>query len=312
MRFIAEMCQNHNGEIGVLAEQVAAAARAGFTHAKIQGLYSGELVRREEFEINGNPIFRPFDAEFKRLKSLELDETTELEFIQICQSHGLMPMITVFTHNGAERAIRLGFSSFKIASYDCESIPMMRELLDHADELIVSTGATDWNKISTTSDFLHSETKERTYTALLHARTIYPMPLREAGLTKLLALKTLGHAVGWSDHSNTSDKGLLASKVAAYLGAEVIERHFTVLPKSETKDGKVSIDESEASELRDFLDMNPRQQLEELEKDAGLLLETLRIDSLEPLEAEIQNAQYYRGRVASVIGSKTVFGWDSR
>ena len=37
-KLIAELCQNHNGEINILEEMVAAAAESGADYAKIQSI----------------------------------------------------------------------------------------------------------------------------------------------------------------------------------------------------------------------------------------------------------------------------------
>ena len=45
---------------------------------------------------------------------------------------------------------------------------------------------------------------------------------------------------------------LIASYAAIYNGASLIERHFTILPKDKTKDGKVSINPSDIKDLFKF------------------------------------------------------------
>jgi len=65
MKFIAELCQNHNGEPDSLFRMADAAAEAGATHIKIQHIYARNLVYRPQFENgleqNGivNAIRRP-------------------------------------------------------------------------------------------------------------------------------------------------------------------------------------------------------------------------------------------------------------
>ena len=72
-KLIAELCQNHNGDINILDEMVAAAAESGADYAKIQSINSGELSFRERFE-NGlkeggrtRVIKRPYKNEYERL-----------------------------------------------------------------------------------------------------------------------------------------------------------------------------------------------------------------------------------------------------
>ena len=73
-KLIAELCQNHNGEISILEEMVAAAAESGADYAKIQSIDSEELSFRERFEGGlkeggkTKVIKRPFKNEYERLK----------------------------------------------------------------------------------------------------------------------------------------------------------------------------------------------------------------------------------------------------
>ena len=56
---IAELCQNHKGDIKILEEMVHAASDAGATYAKIQSISSSDLTFRHRFEkgfIEGNQV----------------------------------------------------------------------------------------------------------------------------------------------------------------------------------------------------------------------------------------------------------------
>ena len=76
-KIIAELCQNHNGNIDLLKEMVWSVADCGATHAKIQTIYSADLTFRERFEDgvtdNGGvvtSIKRPYSPEFEDYKNL--------------------------------------------------------------------------------------------------------------------------------------------------------------------------------------------------------------------------------------------------
>lgn len=310
VRLIAEFCQNHNGKRENLRKMISSASRSGFTHGKIQGLYSFELTKRLEFESSNAAIHRPFDIELARLKDLDLSEDDEAWFVEQCSSEGIIPMITVFSHHGVDRAKKAGFKSIKIASYDCGSTPLIERAALFASEIVVSTGASSWDSIKKTAGLLVSFQKSGTEVALLHARTIYPTPGHETGLARMLALRSLGLPVGFSDHSRPDKDGLLASKFALVLGAQLIERHFTVLDKNQTKDGPVSINESEAEEISKFSSMDVALQLANIGSGVARLGEYFQIESLEPTSVEEINATYYRGRVASIINGKQVFSWE--
>ena len=77
--------------------------------------------------------------------------------------------------------------------------------------------------------------------SLLHCVTIYPTQLKQFHLSRMQILKKMADSIGFSDHSLVVRDGIRGSLCAIYLGAEIIERHFTVLKADETKDGPVSI-----------------------------------------------------------------------
>jgi sialic acid synthase SpsE len=220
-------------------------------------------------------------------------------------------MITVFTHAGSERAFDAGFQSIKFASYDCASYPLIERVAKYAKEIIVSTGATPWRDVTKTASKLRALSDDGIIVGILHARTVYPATPKDAGLARMLALNSFGLPTGFSDHSMPMQDGVLATKFALFLGANIIERHFTILPRDETKDGPVSVNEQDSISINTFSKLNKADQLLNLGADFSKIGTYLSIESLEPTEQEFVNAKYYRGRVASMIGNHRIYGWES-
>jgi sialic acid synthase SpsE len=97
----------------------------------------------------------------------------------------------------------------------------------------------------------------------------------------------------------------------------VIERHFTILEKDETKDGPVSIKPHHMRELADFAILSKEEQAEEMEAALPNWKSELQGDVNRKLSyAELLNREYYRGRFASpridgVNDSKyMIFNWE--
>ena len=63
MKIIAEMCQNHNGDMDLLETMVVDAAKNGADICKIQTIEAKHLIYWKEFED-----FRPYEKEYERLK----------------------------------------------------------------------------------------------------------------------------------------------------------------------------------------------------------------------------------------------------
>ena len=133
-KLIAELCQNHNGDFNVLEEMVAAAAESGADYAKIQSIDSVELTFRERFEnglIEGGrvrSIKRPYRDEYERLKKLDLNEETQINFHNLCKKHNIEPMTTIFTRSKINLINQMKLKCLKISSFDCASFKLIDEL----------------------------------------------------------------------------------------------------------------------------------------------------------------------------------------
>lgn len=302
MKFIAELCQNHNGNFDTVRRMVDAAAEGGASHVKIQHIYTRNLVYRPEFEegLEQNSemkaIRRPWQPEYDRLKGLELSEDECARFVEYVESVGLVPMTTCFARGDVERIAQQGFRTIKVASYDCASFPMLRELAQRFDYLYVSTGATFDDELRHAADVLRKHAKGY---SLLHCVTQYPTPLDAMHLNRIGWLNQYANEVGFSDHSLVSRAGMVAAKAAVACGAEVVERHFTISDPSETKDGPVSITKEHIRSLIDFSRLSPADQRAQLTEEHPGWEQMLGKAERWLSDAELLNRDYYRGRFAT-------------
>ncbi len=314
MIFIAELCQNHNGDIKILEEMVDRAAASGANYCKIQNIFAEDLTYRERFEEglaekdNIKVIKRPYKSEYNRLKALELDYDIQIKFIEICKKNNVKPLTTCFTTHRAEELSKLNWDVIKVASYDCGSLKMIKKLTQLFSELIISTGASYNSEIEKTSDFLNSINHKF---SLLHCVTIYPTPLESLNLSRLKYLKKFTDNIGYSDHSLVKADNLFASKCAIYLGASIIERHFTILKEDQTKDGPVSINPTQLKELVNFSQLEKKDQLNYLNKEFNDWEKVVmgQIDR-NLSNSELLNRDYYKGRFAEKISDgKYNYNW---
>ena len=309
VKIIAEFCQNHNGDFDILKRMVEQASKAGATHGKIQNIYTNNLTFRSQFEkgleMDGviHAIKRPYADEYERLKKLELSEKDNLNFIRICNENNITPMTTTFVKGDSKYLQDIGFKSIKIASYDCASFPLIREVQKNFDEIIISTGATFDEEIINTAEILN---RLNTNFSFLHAITIYPTPINEVNLNRMNYLRNFTKSVGYSDHTETSKNGIDAALVSIYLGADYVERHFTILKENETRDGKVSIGPKHIEEMIQFAKLDKESQREYLDSKIEKWEHMLGTEQRKLSKTELLNRDYYRGRFA-----KTRNGYDN-
>lgn len=289
-------------------------------------------------------IKRPYAPEYERLKALDLTEDDHRFFIDECERRNVLPMTTIFSRNRIPFAASLPWPKriVKVASYDCASFPMLEELSEHFDHLYISTGATFDEEIQKTAALIRKSGKTFSF---LHCVTSYPNALEVCNLRRMQWLRNLANnitgwsagrpvpqpvhhslgdggsqeakggsspqaSIGWSDHTLVERDGLKASKAAIALGADVVERHFTILPKEKTKDGPISITPAMLKELNEFSALDPEKQMKEIRKEIPDW-ETLLGTETRPLTAtELLNRDYYRGRFASKVNGKWVYNWE--
>jgi len=304
---IAECCQNHNGSFAILEKMVEKAAEAGADYVKIQSIRTNQLTHRARFDngegiVDGTDlqvITRPYEAEHERLKNLELTLDEEVAFIELCKKRGIKSMTTVFATETVDEVKGLGYDAVKVASYDCGSVPLLEKLADSFSQLFVSTGATTDEELLKSAKLLRDKSVDF---SLLHCVTIYPTPWDEMNLSRMDILRILSGKTGLSSHPLTREYGILADQVALALGAECIERHYTVLEESETKDGPVSINPVQLKELCDFAKLSKSEQQAYIRDNIPNWDSALGSANRAMSGEEWKNRDYYRGRFRSGNG----------
>jgi N,N'-diacetyllegionaminate synthase len=309
-KIIAELCQNHNGDLGLLKSMVKDAAEAGADYVKIQSMLADDLSKRDRFETGHNAIKRPYQEEYDRLKTLDLDDDAHYMFIEECLKHNVKPLTTAFNRTRIDFLANLPWPerSIKISSFDCRSHNMIQELIDAGfEKFFVSTGTTYDSEIEETTSILNDAGVEFT---LFHCVSIYPSSPDTAHLNRINFLRKLSKSVGFSEHSSYDRDGLKLAIASLSYDVDYIERHFTILPKESTKDGIVSLNKKEMKELSSFCQKDkvdilryiekniPDYELMKGEKERGLSYE------------EIRNRDYYQGRFLNRQEDKTFFNWE--
>ena len=318
-KLIVELCQNHNGDRETFGRMIKSAAESGADYVKMQSIFSDDVTKRDRFEegvtfADGTvkTIKRPYDAEKARLAKLDLSLDDHLFFIGKCKEYGVTPLTTIFSRHTIPLIAALPWPErvVKVASYDCASLPMLRELAEHFDHLIVSTGATYDEEIRQAAELLSSLGNDFSF---LHCVTSYPNTLEMANLSRMNWLREFTKKVGWSDHTHVERDGVKAAKVSIMLGADFVERHFTVLEKGETKDGPVSITPKLLKELSVFRTVSKNEQRAIVEKYIPEWRTLVGVSNRKMTHTELLNRDYYRGRFASPgVDGEWVYNWEDK
>ena len=120
---------------------------------------------------------------------------------------------------------------------------------------------------------------------------------------------------GFSDHTLVKSDGTIAAKVAILKDAALVERHFTILPANQSKDGPVSIGPKQMSELKQFSELSKSDMQAHLDDIFPDWHRCLGKADRALSNEEILNRDYYRGRFATPVdqansGQRMIDNWD--
>jgi N,N'-diacetyllegionaminate synthase len=185
-------------------------------------------------------------SQFSMLKKLELAEDAHVLLMNYCREKGITFMSTPFDAESAEMLNSLNVEMFKVGSGDLTNLPLLRQLAGYGRPIILSTGMADMDEIGKALEVVIKGGLPKEKIIVLHANTDYPTPYSDVNLTAMQAIKRkFGVAVGYSDHTD----GIEVPVAAVALGAQVIEKHFTLDRNLEGPDHKASLEPSELSAM---------------------------------------------------------------
>lgn len=233
---VAEIGNNHEGNVRLAEEMIGLAAEAGADAVKFQTIVPELLISADQIErITQLKRFRLSFDEFERLAD-------------VAKNHNVLFLSTAFDIDSV-RILNPLVPAFKIASGDNQFFPLLREVALTAKPVLLSTGFLDLEDTIRSRDFIFRVWEEKGIKqelAVLHCISCYPTPPSDANLLAIRTLKSLGFTVGYSDHT----MGIDAAVLAVALGARIIEKHFTINKKhSDFRDHQLSADPDELNEL---------------------------------------------------------------
>jgi N,N'-diacetyllegionaminate synthase len=242
---IAEAGVNHNGDPELAVRLIDIAADAGADAVKFQTFDPDQLASaaapKAEYQRRTTGATT---SQHDMLKALALPATVFRDLAHHAAQRGIHFLSTPFDVSSAELLRSIGVPAFKTGSGDLTNHPLLAALSGWRLPLIVSTGMSTLDEVKAAAKIIHSYGNPPL--ALLHCVSSYPAPLDQCNL---LAMHTLRAAfdvpVGWSDHT----RGSLAAIAAVAMGANLIEKHFTVDRSLPGPDHEASLEPGELAGL---------------------------------------------------------------
>lgn len=239
---IAEAGVNHNGDINLAKKLIDIAIEAKVDAVKFQTWQTELLVTQQAIQATYQiENTSKKESQFDMLKRLELSYDEFRELKSYCDAKQIMFLSTPDEETSALFLCELQ-DTFKIGSGELTNIPYLRFIGGLKKKVILSTGMGTLGEIEEAIHALIGAGTPKEDITILHATTEYPTPMEEVNLLAMQTIKTAFNVnVGYSDHT----LGIEVPIAAVAMGAQVIEKHFTIDTSMQGPDHKASLSPEE-------------------------------------------------------------------
>lgn len=240
---IAEAGVNHNGDYQRAVDMVYAAKEAGADYVKFQTavpeLVISSVAPKAEYQketTGGN------ESQLEMCRKIHLKLEDYLPLSELCREVGIGFISTPFDLVSIDCLAPLGMDFWKIPSGEITNLPYLRKIAAKGGKVILSTGMSELPEIEAAMNVIEAGGIPRADISLLHCNTQYPTPMRDVNLRAMEQLRSLHPGmVGYSDHTT----GIEVPVAAVAMGAEIIEKHFTLDKSLPGPDHRASLDTAE-------------------------------------------------------------------
>ena len=237
---IAEAGINHNGDFKIAKNLVDEAKNAGADAIKFQTFHTDKFLSKNIIV----PKHIKADSIFDLLRSLELSESDYKKLAEHARKRGIIFMSTPLDYEAVDLLDGLKVPLFKVASCDLDALPLLKYIASKKKPIVLSTGMGTLNEVGEALEAIRSRGNNNI--VLLHCVSVYPPKAEEVNLRAMETMRSAFQMpVGYSDHT----MGINVALAAVALGANAIEKHFTLDRKMEGPDQALSADPGDLKNL---------------------------------------------------------------
>ncbi len=240
---IAEIGNNHNGDLALAKQLIIKAKEAGCHAVKFQRRTLDQVFTKEALDAPYNTPTSLGATYGEHRAKLEIDRNGFLELRTLAKQNDLVFFATPFDHTSVKFLEDIGVDAYKIASFDVTNLPLIEDVAKRNKPIILSTGMSTMEEVD---EAVSTILKYNNRLVILHCVSIYPTPDDKLDMSIIPVMKRryAPLPVGYSGH----ETDYLATLLAASMGAHVIERHFTLAKDMKGPDHKLSLTPEEMTE----------------------------------------------------------------
>lgn len=221
---IAEAGVNHNGSLEMALQLVDKAVEIGADCVKFQTFKAEQIVTatspKASYQLE---VTDRQESQFEMLKKLELDREAFKTIKDYCDKKGIRFLSTPYNPEDADLLHSIGVDGFKIASGQLVETPFLEYVAKFGRQMIISTGMATMEEVREAVQAIRAAGNDNII--VLQCNTDYPSKISDTNIRAMLTMRDeLKVRVGYSDHVPNN----YACYAAVALGAEVIEKHFTL------------------------------------------------------------------------------------
>lgn len=243
---IAEAGVNHNGSIELALKLVDAAKDAGADAVKFQTFKAEKLATynapKAKYQVENTGSG---ESQFEMLKKLELSLPQHKELMAYCKEREILFLSTPFDEESADMLDDMGMITFKVPSGEITNKPLLQNIAAKCKPVILSTGMSYLGEVERAISWFNEiwdKLGDRPELSLLHCVSNYPAAVEDTNLSAINTMqKAFGLPVGYSDHT----MGIEIPIAAVAIGAEIIEKHFTLDRNMKGPDHNASLEPDE-------------------------------------------------------------------
>ncbi len=233
----AEAGSNHNRNFEQAQHLIDVAVAAGADAVKFQVFRADRLypqgAGRSDYLKSSKPIY-------DIITEMEMPYEWVSDLANYCLERGVQFQASIFDEESVD-VVDPYVDSFKIASYEMTHFPLIRYVAEKGKPVIISTGTASLDEVAATVEEFR-RTGNRGL-ILMQCTGAYPAPLESLNVRAVSTMKAaFGVPVGFSDHSRDPLVGPLA---AVAVGANLIEKHFTLSNELTGPDHRFALEPSE-------------------------------------------------------------------
>jgi len=219
---IAEIGNNHNGNLDTAKELIKTAKEAGadavkFQVKNIEKSFSKELL--DSTYVNENSFGKTY-REHKM--ALEFSEEQMKELYDFASKMSIICFSTPFDIDSVDMLERIGNPIYKISSFHVTDLKLIEYVCQTKKPIIISTGMSTIEEIDKAVELIKKFTKDF---IIMHCVSCYPTEDKDVNLNIIPTLKNRYNCpIGYSGH----ERGIAITASTVLLGCCAIERHFTL------------------------------------------------------------------------------------